>query len=127
MFGRGWLQVPQRSWKEKERLPVNTDQPNTTDIEDGEDNEGPPRPGEFDKDEPEEVLWRVKASKSSGSRVQASASGGSLTGSGSGSRPTGSGSVSRSTTPAISQWGGPPVARKTEEVGIELLRLVHDQ
>jgi hypothetical protein len=115
-LGLGWLQVPQRSRKEKERLTTN--QPNTTDIEDGEDSEDPHRPGEFDQDEPEEILQRVKASKSSDNHVQAFAG-------------SGSGYPSRSTTPAISQWGGGPglgplVTRKTEQVRIELLRLVHD-
>jgi hypothetical protein len=111
-LGLGWLKVPQRYRKEKERSGLTTNQPNTTDIEDGEDSEGPHRPGEFDQDEPEEVLWKVKASKSSGREVRASA---------------GSGSGSRSTTPAISQWGGGPlVVRKTEQVRIELLGPLHN-
>jgi hypothetical protein len=95
---------------------LTTSQPNTTDIEDGEDNEGPHGPGEFDQDEPEEVLRKVMASKSSGHQVQASAG-------------SGSGSLSRSATPAISQWGasgGPLVTRKTDQVCIELLMPVCD-
>ena len=93
---------------------MTTSQHNTTDIEDGEDDEGPHRPGEFDQDEPEEVLRKVMASKSSVHPSQARASAGS-----------GSGSLSRSSTPAISQWGGarggPLVTRKTDQVRIELL------
>jgi hypothetical protein len=110
----GWLLVLQPSRKEKKCLTFN--QPNTgTDIEDGENGEGTHGPGEFDQDEPEEVLSRVKASKSLARQDQASAG-------------TASGLVgyqSRATTPAI-RGGGPPVARKTEQVRIELLRLVHN-
>jgi hypothetical protein len=40
-----------------------------TGIEDDEDSEGLHGPGEFDQDEPEEVLEKVMASKSSGSQV----------------------------------------------------------
>ena len=111
-LGPGWIQVPQRSQKEREHL--STNQPNTMDIEDGEDSEGPHRPGEFNQDESEELLWKVKASKSSDRQVRVSA------GSSSGSRPT-------VTTPAIGQWGGVPlVARRTEQVCVELLGPVHD-
>lgn len=43
------------------------------DIEDGENSEGPQRPGEFGQDEPKEVLEKVIASKSS-DQVQVSTS-----------------------------------------------------
>ncbi|KAN0113799.1 hypothetical protein V8E52_007271 [Russula decolorans] len=85
----------------------------TKHIEDGEDNEGPHGPGEFDQDEPEEVLRKVMASKSSGHQVQASAG-------------SGSGSLSRSATPAISQWGasgGPLVTRKTDQMGVQITQV----
>ncbi|KAN0125644.1 hypothetical protein V8E52_000851 [Russula decolorans] len=82
-------------------------------IEDGEDNEGPHGPGEFDQDEPEEVLQKVMASKSSGHQVQVSAG-------------SGSGSLSRSATPAISQWGasgGPLVTQKTDQMGVQITQV----
>ncbi len=87
-----------------------------TDIEDGKDSKAPHGPGEFDQDEPDEVLGNVMASKSSvhPSQVQAS------TGSSSGNQPTTSMS-------AISQQGGGPlVSRRTEQVCVELLGLIHN-
>ena len=94
----------------KKKKHLTTNRPNTgptgTDIEDGE---GPHVSGEFDQDEPEETLGKVRASKSSAhpSRDRASA---------------GSGSGYQTTIPAINQSGsGPVVARKTEQVRIELL------
>jgi hypothetical protein len=89
----GLLQDPSLRPLRKEKKRLTTNQPNTgsTDIEDGE---GPHVPGEFDEDEPEEVLGKVKASKSSACRDRASA---------------GSGSGYRTATPAISQSGGGPV------------------
>ena len=46
--------------------------PTGTDMEDGEDSEGHHGPGEFDQDEPKEVLEKAMASKSLGNQVQAS-------------------------------------------------------
>lgn len=109
----GLTKLRRPSRNDKRRLTTNTG----TDIEDGEVSEGPHRSGEFDQDEPEEVLQRVKASKSLDLHVQAFASSGS-------GYPT----RSRSTTPAISQWGGGPgpgplVTRKTEQMGIQIAKV----
>jgi len=89
----GLLQDLQPPRKEKKRLTMN--RPNTgTDIL--KDGEGPHVPDEFDQDEPEEVLGKVKASKSSArpSQDRASAS---------------SGLDCRTVASAIHQSGGGPV------------------